>query len=645
MSSSDFNKPVVGDTYTSVLSEIRASMADLAVGLRSDIATPANTPTGAVRWNYNSGNPYLETWSGSAWGIWATSNIYSISINGNAATATTATNVAWSGVTSKPTTCAGFSLTGSDIASTLNGQSITLGATTTGALNATGAITQSGSQVLTAANFTSYVPGSAYRRQSVNTGIANFIQRSSGVIYNLYATTSPVSMSFSNRANCYITTLFADVAGVFTLPNDGAYYYVSANYVSATSVTWAWTKAPPQYGPSYDPSCQLLMNFDVGIWDDFGNSWSAVGGARTQNTQVKFGTNALGGSGASNALNGTTDYISTPSPWSSLYPQGAQSFVAAPAAASFSIRAWVYLTALPGSGQRAYLFRSTSGGTYGLSICVYNNGTNIRWQFQISNDGSTWWSQPTGVTNVTTGAWHFVEFTYQADATPYYFLYLDGALEISLASSNTYLCGVTDMRIGYTMQGYIDAFEYLPYCYHPNGTTYSVPVSAPSITTSGYASDWFDTNNMVMNQVSGIAPSTYQPPAMTAVNRLYCVETKSGFAPTVYALNGRNSISNTYSWSSGTSLGQQLHNLGTPSPTVSVKLVCVQPNNGYYTGSTIDVTNLWTANGTTSYGLFMSYDKCYFNATYAVTGGFYLPGNVAVPGSSWNLRFDFDRGW
>lgn len=57
----DFNKPVVTDGYSSVLTYIRDLFADIAKGM--DGTGTTNTPTGAIRWN--STNKYWEKYNGS----------------------------------------------------------------------------------------------------------------------------------------------------------------------------------------------------------------------------------------------------------------------------------------------------------------------------------------------------------------------------------------------------------------------------------------------------------------------------------------------------------------------------------------------------------------------------------------------------
>ena len=85
---SDFNKPVVGDTYTAILPSIVTSLQDLARGLDPTLTgTSTNIPTGTKRFTESTSK--WERYNGTAWADMATT--YAISISGNAATATSAT--------------------------------------------------------------------------------------------------------------------------------------------------------------------------------------------------------------------------------------------------------------------------------------------------------------------------------------------------------------------------------------------------------------------------------------------------------------------------------------------------------------------------------------------------------------------------
>lgn len=103
---SDWSKPALTDTYANFLSFLSNRLNDLAVGNEAALVTLTSPPTNTQRWNAASSK--WQLWNGTTWGdLTAT---YSISISGNAATATTASAVPWSGITSKPTTVAGYAI-------------------------------------------------------------------------------------------------------------------------------------------------------------------------------------------------------------------------------------------------------------------------------------------------------------------------------------------------------------------------------------------------------------------------------------------------------------------------------------------------------------------------------------------------------
>jgi hypothetical protein len=79
------NLPTQSSTYTNFVTELDGRLDDLAVGLDPARTTMTNLPTNSVGWS-SAGNKW-QRWTGSAWADLATT--YAISINGNAATATT----------------------------------------------------------------------------------------------------------------------------------------------------------------------------------------------------------------------------------------------------------------------------------------------------------------------------------------------------------------------------------------------------------------------------------------------------------------------------------------------------------------------------------------------------------------------------
>jgi hypothetical protein len=112
---SDFTKPVTTDTYATVLSEITSMWASIALNFDPAHDSSVNFPTNSIRytsankrWEINTGTPSSPVWVSNE-----PSGGYAIDISGNAGSAS---SVPWSGITSKPTTIAGYGIT--DIATT-----------------------------------------------------------------------------------------------------------------------------------------------------------------------------------------------------------------------------------------------------------------------------------------------------------------------------------------------------------------------------------------------------------------------------------------------------------------------------------------------------------------------------------------------
>lgn len=103
----DFNKPVVTDNYADILPNLVNLISALVQSMDTAYITDAtNIPNHAKRWN-SSTNKWEKLTSGS-WSDMAST--YAINV-ATADLATTASAVAWSGITSKPTTVSGFGIT------------------------------------------------------------------------------------------------------------------------------------------------------------------------------------------------------------------------------------------------------------------------------------------------------------------------------------------------------------------------------------------------------------------------------------------------------------------------------------------------------------------------------------------------------
>jgi hypothetical protein len=464
-------------------------------------------------------------------------------------------------------------------------------------------------------------------RQAVQTGAtnssgyANMLSAGTGLAINLAATTVPVRTAFALGVKDYIATLTSDVASVVTLPASNT-SFISQDYVNPSAVTWSSTLAQPQYGYSYIQNQQSVLQFggsagSTTFLDDFGNTWTAHGSAKVQTTSFKFGTGALGGAGTSNVLNGSSDYISSSS-FTSLGQGG------------WSLRCWFNPVAVSSATFQTILMAGQSASGYGAAVGIASS----KMSYYLSSTATSWdiASAGTGTATLTAGTWNFIEITYDPVAGKY-FGYLNGVLDYTVTSSSK-ICPVPVWSIGSAttvgnfFSGYIDKFEYLPYCQHPAGTTYTVPTAAPNVATQGYAADFFSIPQMTMYQVSGASTGAGTTPTFTAKNRVYigeAVTSSSAISSVVnYALNGRYD-SGLFAVAASTVYAKS-HNLGTTMWNMDSTLaddingtnerIATQSafaNYGYYGG--VSTRNSSSVGFATNVG--------YSTANAAITSGFF----------------------
>lgn len=368
-----------------------------------------------------------------------------------------------------------------------------------------------------------------------------------GAALDLVATARPLVVNFaggstgtgSNDRNAMLTADTANAVAALPVSNLS---YVYADYLTAASWTWGSTLAPVQYGKVYPQNIGTVHQF-VGaagattFLDDFGNTWTAAGGAKVQTNQIKFGTGALGGAGGVNVLNGTTDLIRT-SAYTSLGSGG------------WSVRAWLYPTVLPGAAAEAVAINlGNAASVFGVRLAIFNNAGTIKFAQSLSSTGAAndIANSQQGTTTPVINTWYFVEITYDSVAGVYR-LYVNGTQEASTASAAK-ICGIGSTTIGSRTDsasgfvGYIDKPEILSYCQHPAGTVYVSPTVAPSITAAGYAPDFFDIQGMKMYSVTGASLAVATAPTLTSKYRTYLAETVMGAvvpsSVTNYALNGK----------------------------------------------------------------------------------------------------------
>jgi hypothetical protein len=214
--------------------------------------------------------------------------------------------------------------------------------------------------------------------------------------------------------------------------------------------------------------------------------------------------------------------------------------------ASWTLRCRFNLQEYNTTAGYSTVFTAENADYLGVVLNVASSGATILY---LSSTGTTWdiTDQTSGTIDINLDTWYTVELTFDSLAGEYR-LYINGAQSQTI-SSTAIVCPVTSLNLGahseltYYWDGYIQDFEFLPYCQHPAGTTYAVPTTAPNIATPGYAADFFSIPDMKMYQVSGPSNTIGWNPTFTEVNRVYVGEAATNSTGvsyvTNYALNGR----------------------------------------------------------------------------------------------------------
>lgn len=375
--------------------------------------------------------------------------------------------------------------------------------------------------------------GSAVRNTVVIGDNANgtpaFLTTGSGLTPSFTATNLPLVITFANGftnqgASDFVSALTGGASLVAIAAS--CISYIAATYVDASNVTWSATKAPPQYGATYNKAAQSCMKLASNALDDFGNAWT--------NNGVTF-------DGTYGSFNGSSGYLFCPD-INTLYPQNS--------GGGWSLRAKVTPSAIGASRSIASF---TNVANYGAILWLDASGKIMPY---LSSNGSSWdIANGTigGSATLAAGTEYLVEMCFDPVAAKYY-VYVNGALDQTINSSAR-ICGGLRAIVGahYNasafvnfFQGKIRGFEFLPYCDHPAGTTYSVPASPPGVTATGYASDWFDTIAQQMKSVSAASGASGSNPAFTTSKKVYVGEAQAGASSvssvTAYAFNqtGKN---------------------------------------------------------------------------------------------------------
>jgi hypothetical protein len=347
-------------------------------------------------------------------------------------------------------------------------------------------------------------------------GHNNALSAGSSLNYNVYASSTPISLNFASGTVDYVSSITSNATNQGALTANTT-NYVHATYVSKSSVTWSNCLIPPQRGPTFLRSNAALLNFEANdastsIIDDFGNTWTAIGNAQIDTAQYKFGTSSL-------LLDGTGDSVVTTN-------------ITSVGTGSWEMSFWFRINALPSSGNSSILTHLYNNYSYGIQLGLSNSGGTTRFAIWASSNGSSWdiASSSTGTnTTWTLSQWNRARVVFDALAGTYrVYLSLNGAAEtqdISISSTSR-VCFGAALRLGAAwdnsaaFNGWMDAFRYIR-CATTIGTE-TPSASAPSITD--YPVHWFSTSDMKMYEATGSSTVAGINPTFTARNRIFIGE-------------------------------------------------------------------------------------------------------------------------
>jgi len=353
-------------------------------------------------------------------------------------------------------------------------------------------------------------------------GYASHLSAGAGLNFNVSATSVPLVITYAGGFGAQgdidtVTRISADASNQGSLAASNL-NYINSTRVTDTSVTWGSTLAPPQYGYAYDKTRQSSLTLNNVSTDDFGNSWTNTA-VTFSNVSPKFSGTFFG------IFNGTTSNIKSTA-FTTLGSGGWTLRCAVNPTSVASIQDIVVAINAGGFGAQ---FRITAAAK--IAIFASSTGTT---QDIVNGTAST--------TSITAATWTDLEYTYDPVAGKLFF-YINGVAEAALTTTATAkVCSFTSLNIGYNgtsafFGGNIQGFEFLPYCKHPNGTTFTPQTALASVSAAGYASDFFSIPAMIMYGVTAASASAGTNPTLTAKNVVYHGEMTTNATNVVSTVN------------------------------------------------------------------------------------------------------------
>lgn len=487
-----------------------------------------------------------------------------------------------------------------------------------------------------------------------------------GLACDLSATATNMVLSFAAGFNSsgsldYVSALTADQASfVSALPASNT-SYLFADFASSSSVTWASTLVPPQYGYAFDKAQNSLLHFDAAtITCDFGNTYTANGGAATSTTKPAYGTRSLDLSG------GATSGANT----KGVYTTGINSF----GPSSWEVSAVVWFDVAPAAAINHAVIAANSSTNWGLIAGWGETGGNRRAVLFVSSTNTSWdiANGLYGTTNLTTGKWYRFRHAFDALAGTYRLYVADGGsgatpvwtaeVQEITVSSAARVCSFDRLSWGvYSnggvfslgMSGYLDEARFTSCATKPSAET---PSGYP-LTVADYRVNWFSIPEMKMYEVTGASASAGTNPAMTAKNRVFVGEADTGAASVSavrnYAVRGQY-IGQLNVFPAAGALLSANHNIGVRPQRGRVGLRNVSTDAGHSPGDELDRFGEWDATDAALQGtgplMLLTPKVIGYQRTSIATTHIFVPakstgGITKITEGRWNLIFYADRGW
>lgn len=481
-------------------------------------------------------------------------------------------------------------------------------------------------------------------------GQANWLANGTGLTIDYNAGTTPVVLAHANGFDetgeiDKVTKLVSNLTNQFgTLPASVT-SYLYADRASASAITGANVRLPPQYGEIYDPTQSALLHFNgtdaaTTMIDDYGNTWTASGNAQLDTAQQQFGSASL-------LLDGTGDFVDWVPTLPSRFNQQGN---------GWTIEGWFRFNALPGVsstmnilnfGQNATNFgvllglNADAGTVRKLTLSLSSNGTAADIASLTLGTNTTW----------ATNTWYHIAIV--ADVlNGKYFVYLNGAQDISITSA-LQVCQFIRHRLGDSIDlalnefnGWMDEIRLSPCVRYPNGTAFTPSASAFSV--EGH---FFSIPQMRMWEVTGASVTAGVNPALTnRSTRLFVGDADAGAATITttrsYAYRGRYTSPLTAVPAPGTRITFQA-NLGLlPLINPIAYLVCHTANAEFVPG--MQVVPGQVASGVNIYLVVHHETRNLFSFIFGTnllvmgrTGGTILN----LTSASWKLYITAQRGW